>query len=210
VMDDLGSGALIDFARLGLDPEPTAQASIKAGADVVTFSADKLIGGPQGGILLGTQQAIARIRKNQWARILRIGKLELIALEATLKLFLDPDRLIEQNPTIRMLRMDTATLSELASRLAEQIRAAAPAFEVAVIDSTSELGSGSMPTRQLPTKAVAVTLPGTSPDELGRKLRLADPPIFTRIVDDRVLLDVRTIQDDEYALVTDAFRGLNP
>jgi L-seryl-tRNA(Ser) seleniumtransferase len=108
-----------------------------------------------------------------------------------------------------MLLMDTATLSELASRLAEQIRAAAPAFEVAVIDSTSELGSGSMPTRQLPTKAVAVTLPGTSPDELARKLRLADPPIFTRIVDDRVLLDVRTIQDDECALVADAFRGLN-
>ena len=204
VMDDLGSGAFLDFGQWGLDAEPYAQRSVQAGADLITFSADKLIGGPQGGIILGRKDVINRLRKNPWARILRVGKLDLVALEATLRLFLDKDRLLAENPTLRMMRTDIATLTRDARRLAAAIRRKVPDLEVEVIDEHSQIGSGSMPTRLLPTKAVAIRQAGVPADQLACDLRHAEPPVFTRVQEGRVVLDVRTVLEGEMKELADA------
>ena len=204
VIDDLGSGALIDLSRFGLPYEPTVQDSLRAGADLVTFSADKLIGGPQGGIILGKQEYVDRLRKHPMARMVRVGKLTLVALEATLRLFLDEERLLAEHPTIRMMTEPVESIGRRARRLARAIRKRMPQAEVSVVNESSQLGSGSLPTHDIPTKAVAVSVPSLSPDELARRLRLGEPPVFTRIKDDRVLFDLRTVASGEIKEIVEA------
>lgn len=205
VIDDVGAGALIDFSRFGFQREPTLPESVAVGADVTTSSADKMIAGPQGGIILGRTKWIEAIRKNPLARVLRVDKLMLAALEAALSLFLDEERLFDQSPTFRMLRRDVAELDRCAERIATEISAGAPGATATVIDGFSQMGSGSLPTQNLPTRLVAVTADGISPDELARRLRTGEPPVFARVQNDRVVADPRTLLDGDDQRLIDAF-----
>ncbi len=202
VIDDLGSGALIDLARFGLATEPLVQASVRAGADIACFSGDKLIGGPQSGIIVGKSAWIQKVRKNPLARAFRCGKLTLAALESTLKLFLAPDTLAERHPIYRMLALTPDELGRRAKELAAALRERLPAaVAVFVEDGASQVGSGAVPVETLPSKVLAVRPSGLSPEELARRLRLCTPPVFARIHKDAVLFDLRTIQPGEDPIV---------
>jgi L-seryl-tRNA(Ser) seleniumtransferase len=206
VIDDLGSGALVDLARFGLAAEPLVQASVRAGADIACFSGDKLIGGPQCGIIVGKSDWIQKVRKNPLARAFRCGKLTLAALEATLKLFLAPDTLVERHPIYRMLALTPDELARRARKMAAVLRKTLPAAAAAVEveDGASEVGSGAVPVETLPTKVVAVRPAALAPEELARRLRHAAPPVFARIHKDAVLFDLRTIQPGEDDVVARA------
>ncbi len=202
VVDDLGSGALVDLAPFGLADEPLVQSSVRAGADVVCFSGDKLIGGPQSGIIIGKSPWIQKIRKNPLARAFRCGKLTLAALESTLKLFLAPDKLTERHPIYRMLALTPDELARRAKKLAASLRKSLPAsVAVSVEDGASQVGSGAVPVETLPTKVLAIRTPGLAPEELSRRLRFSTPPVFARIHKDAVLFDLRTIQPGEDAVI---------
>jgi L-seryl-tRNA(Ser) seleniumtransferase len=202
VIDDLGSGALVDLARFGLATEPLVQASLRAGADVACFSGDKLIGGPQSGIIVGKSDWIRKIRKNPLARAFRCGKLTLAALESTLKLFLSPDTLAERHPIYRMLALTSDELDRRAKKLAASLRNALPAsIAVSVEDGASQVGSGAVPVETLPSKVLAVRSPGLSPEEIARRLRFGTPPVFAHIHKDAILFDLRTIQPGEDSLL---------
>ncbi|HOW86262.1 MAG TPA: L-seryl-tRNA(Sec) selenium transferase [Candidatus Aminicenantes bacterium] len=207
VVDDLGSGALVDLARYGLAAEPLVRDSVTAGADVVCFSGDKLIGGPQSGLIAGGSAWIARIRKNPLARAFRCGKLTLAALEATLRLFLAPDRLEDVHPIYRMLALTPDELGRRAGNLAASLRKNLPASAaVAVEDGASEVGSGAVPVETLPTKVLSVRSSAVGAEELARRLRLSTPPVFARIHKGAVLLDLRTVQPGEDTVVERAVR----
>jgi L-seryl-tRNA(Ser) seleniumtransferase len=209
VVDDLGSGALVDLKDYGLATEPMVQASVRSGADVVCFSGDKLIGGPQCGIIVGKAAWIQKIKKNPLARAFRCGKLSLAALEATLRLFLASDRLAERHPIYRMLGLTPDELGRRANKLAASLRKALPPGVMIVVeDGESQVGSGASPIETLPTKLLAVRSPGLSAEDLGRKLRLHAPPIFGRIHKDAVVFDFRTVQPAEDAVVERALVGL--
>ena len=197
VMDDIGSGLLVDLAARGFPEEPTAPASIAAGADVCCFSADKLVGSCQGGLIIGRTELVQRIRQNPLARALRVDKITLMLLEATLELFLDEQALFVANPTLRMLMADPAETKRRAQALARALRRAAPGLEVALQADTSRLGSGSLPEEPLPTTVIALTPPDGNADALLEALRQAEPPVFARIGEDRVLLDPRTVLPGE-------------
>jgi L-seryl-tRNA(Ser) seleniumtransferase len=209
VVDDLGSGALIDLKEFGLAPEPLVQASIRAGADVVCFSGDKLIGGPQSGIVVGKAEWIQKIKRNPLARAFRCGKLSLAALEATLKLFLMPENLRACHPIYRMLGLTPQELGRRANKLASSLKKSLPAgVRLMVGDGESQVGSGAVPVETIPTKILGVVSPSLSADDLAAKLRLLSPPVFARISKDAVLFDFRTIQPDEDSLVERALAGL--
>jgi len=196
VMDDLGAGALLDLRYLGFPEEPLVKDSLASGADVISISADKLIGGPQGGIILGKKDTITKIRKNPLARVLRVGKLTLIALEATLKYFLDQKRVFAEHPTTRMLTMPLAELERRARVIAEHI-GEIPSATIEVVEESSEVGSGAYPAHQIATFAVAVTHESIRAEEIARRLRLLPLAVFARVKKDRLLLDPRTVQDGE-------------
>jgi len=205
VIDDLGSGALVDLSRYGLEPEPMVQDSIKAGVDVACFSGDKLIGGPQCGIIVGKADVIGRIRKNPLARAVRVGKMEVAALEATLRLFLDGSRLEQTHPVYRMLSLSVESIESRANAVAAALNeSTSGAAEISVIDGESQVGSGSVPAQMLPTKLLSVRPLCMSDDDLAKALRRSEPPIFTRIRQGAVLLDFRTIQPDEDKAVQNA------
>lgn len=202
VVDDLGSGALVDLAPYGLAAEPMVRTSVQAGADVVCFSGDKLIGGPQCGIIVGKSAWIQKIKKNPLARAFRCGKLSLAALEATLKLFLAPEKLTERHPIYRMLSLTPDELGRRAKKLATSLRKSlSPDVAISVKDGESQVGSGAVPVETLPSKVLAVRAPGFSAEDLARRLRLITPPIFARIHKDAVIFDFRTIQPAEDAVV---------
>jgi L-seryl-tRNA(Ser) seleniumtransferase len=205
VIDDVGAGPLIDFSQFGFEKEPTLAESVSMGADVITSSADKMIGGPQAGILLGKERWIQAIRKNPLARIVRPDKLALAALEATLVLFLDQERALRDVPTLRMLRRDLAEIQTQAERIATAIRAAVPGAKAAVVEGFSQMGSGSLPGQDLPTRLVAVQAENLEEGEIARRLRRYDPPVFARVGQGRVLADPRTLLDGEEAILVAAF-----
>jgi len=196
VMDDLGSGAFVDMALFGIQGEPGVQDSVKAGADVITFSGDKLLGGPQAGLLVGSQKWIGAIRKNPLFRALRIDKLTLTALEATLKLYLDRDRLMKELPTMAMLGMTPDEGERRALELAAKLKKV-PDLKVEILDDSSEVGGGSVPAHLLPTKVVAVRHAKRSLDSLSAALRAGTPCIFARVQRDRLLFDVRTLLEGD-------------
>ncbi len=206
VMNDLGSGNFVDFSKYGLLKEPTVQEAVSTGADVVTFSGDKLLGGPQAGIIVGREDAVAAIKKNPVNRALRIDKMTLAALEATLHLYRDESQAISTIPTLRMLTMPAKAISAKARRLLNRLRKSGDnRLEVRVINSHSRVGGGALPLQELPTKCVAVTIGGLSANLLERAMREASPPIIGRIEDDLFVMDVRTIQDEEIPIIADTF-----
>ena len=191
VIDDAGSGNLAE----DLGDEPPIRRSVRAGAALVCFSGDKLLGGPQAGILAGRAAAVDAARRHPLARALRLDKLGLAALEATLRLHRDaPDEI----PVLAMLTADEATLRKRAERLAALIDGAE------IVAATARVGGGALPLVELPGPAVAVSVPGVSPDQLAARLRSADRPVIGRIEDGRLLLDPRTLADDELPLVASA------
>ena len=205
VIDDLGSGALVDLSQYGLEPEPMVRDSIAAGADVVCFSGDKLIGGPQAGIMVGKAEVIKAIKKNPLARALRIGKMEVAALEASLRMFLDPGKLNERHPTYRMLSMTVDEIDARAQAVANGLSGPLGGrAEVVVIGGSSQVGSGSVPAEMLPTRLLSVRPSSLSADALAKALRRHEPPVFARIHQDAVLFDFRTIQPGEEEIVARA------
>ena len=208
LIDDLGSGALVDPRRFGLPAEPTVPDSIAAGADLVLFSGDKLIGGPQAGIIVGRRDLVQRIRKHPLTRMLRVGKMTDMALQQTLRLFLDPDTLPVHNPTLRMLTVPLANLEKTVERMRTDLNRLAPALETELVREESSVGGGSFPGHPIPTAALAVRLPGLSETELNRRLRRNEPPVIARIRGDRVLLDPRTFLDGDTETVIEALAGI--
>lgn len=203
VVDDLGCGALLDLSCIGLPREPTVQDSLGAGADVALFSGDKLIGGPQAGIIVGKKDLIARIRRHPLARALRVGKFTIAALEATLKLFLDPDSLIERNPTLRMLALRPEQLRPRAEALVKRL---ASLIDCESLDGWSACGGGALPDTPLATVIVALKPKEMSASDLARRLRLGEPSVMTRVQDDMVHLDVRTLLDGDEERIETALR----
>jgi L-seryl-tRNA(Ser) seleniumtransferase len=205
LIDDLGSGVLVrrdDVLEPVLAGEPAARESIEAGADLVCFSADKLLGGPQAGIVAGTEAAVALMRTHPLARAVRIDKLSLAALEATLRLQRDPERAARDIPVLQMLATPRAELHARAERLREAIAAGAPPqTEVRIVSTAGRAGGGSLPLLELDGPAVAVASPAAGVDTLHARLRAGDPPIVARVRDDAVLLDPRTIAEVEIDFV---------
>ncbi len=205
VMHDLGSGMLFDLSRYGLPKEPVVSESVRLGADVVTFSGDKLLGGPQAGIIVGKKKYIDQIKKNQLARALRCGKLTFAALEATLRLFLDKEKLLEHHPVLRFMVRKESEIEQKALELKEKL---SPIIgdrgEVIIEKGLSEVGGGSLATESLPTWLVLICMRKLYPEELGKRLRLSDPSIITRIVHNRIAFDFRTIREDEIELIAQA------
>jgi L-seryl-tRNA(Ser) seleniumtransferase len=206
---DLGSGLLIDPARFGLKPEPAVPESVAAGVDVTCFSGDKLLGGPQAGIVVGSTSLLDRMKADPLMRALRVDKMTFAALHATLDLFRDPDRLPETHPVIRMMSTSPASLASRAQDLAGRLAAVfSDAVTVTVASSLSEIGGGSLPAQQLPTWVVGLTPAAGAPHTLAEAFRLQDPPVFGRLAGDRFLLDVRTLLPDDPPLIEQAARGV--
>ena len=197
LVEDLGSGSLYDLAAVGISGEPGVRDSLRAGVDVVTYSGDKLLGGPQGGMLSGRSDLIARMRSNSLFRALRVDKLAYAALEATLLVYAKQD--YGSIPALRMMRLSKEEIGERAEALADKIRSAR--LTVEVIDGESVIGGGAAPSTVLPTRLLALACVGHSADELANKLRQADPPVIARVEEGRVLLDLRTVFPEEDAAV---------
>ena len=198
VVEDVGSGALLDLSQIGLPKEPLPAECVRAGADLVTFSGDKLLGGPQAGLIVGKRLLVENLRRNPLARAVRIDKLTLAALEATLRLYLDEARVFSSIPVLRALAMSLQEIDRRARRLCEQIaRLASGHLEVSVIDGSSEVGGGALPLEAIPTRLVALQAPHLTPQVLEERLRRTDPPVMVRIKDDRLLLDPRTVSEEE-------------
>lgn len=199
---DLGAGSLIDLGRHGLPHEPTPREKLEAGCDVVTFSGDKLLGGPQAGLIVGRREVIARIRKFPMKRALRVSKLPLAALEATLRLYLRPERLAADLPTLRLLTRPLEAMRAQASMLKPMLAAAvAPRYRVEIADMLGQIGSGSLPVERLPSAGLAIEPverkgTGRALERLAEALRTLPRPVIGRIADDRLLLDLRCLEDD--------------
>jgi L-seryl-tRNA(Ser) seleniumtransferase len=209
VMEDLGSGSLVDLRPWGFPYEPTAPETVAAGADLVTFSGDKLLGGPQAGIVVGRRVLVERLRKNPLNRALRIDKLTLAALEATLRAYEDPERARREIPTLRMLTEPEAGVRRRARRCLRGLSAAIrESLGARVVADRAQVGGGALPTMELPTSALALGSARHPAETLDARLRAGRPPVIGRIAADRLLLDCRTIGDDEVALVVAAVRAL--
>ena len=205
LIDDLGAGALVELEQFGLPHEPTVRESIAAGADIVLFSGDKLIGASQAGILVGRKPLIERLRKHPLMRALRVDKTCVMVLERTLHLFRDPELLRREHPTYRMICTPVEALRSRAQSLADGLAKAVPRLKATIDASVSYLGSGSLPTEALPSVMVSVSAPGLNASELARRLRLDEACIFSRIEDDLVRLDMRTLTDEKVPAVVAAF-----
>ncbi len=205
VIEDLGSGALVDLTGYGLPYETTAMEVLEAGVDVLTFSGDKLLGGPQAGILLGKARYIDRMKKNQLLRALRIDKLSLAALEATLRLYEEPERLAEALPLLRMLTQDAEALQARARRVCAEL-AGLQGVTLEIEDGCGYAGGGALPDASIPTKLVAVRSERHAPDALAAALRAEEVPLIGRIADDAFVMDMRTVADAEVAVVVENLR----
>ena len=205
VLEDLGSGCLLDFSPLGIRDEPPAAASIQAGVDVVTFSGDKILGGPQAGILVGRREPLEAIRRNPLFRALRVDKMMIAALAATVALYLKDDW--KAVPALRMISMTREEVAARAERLAGKISSLA-GFSAALEDGESVVGGGSTPGQTLPTRLVVVTHRRLSATSLEAGLRRNSPPVIARIENDRLLLDLRTVFEEQEGEIVLAFDGL--
>lgn len=204
VLDDLGAGALVE-----LPPEPLLSASLRAGADLICCSGDKLIGGPQAGLLLGSRTWVDRVRRNPLFRALRPEKLALAAMEATLRLYLRAEGPGDDHPTLRMLRLPLEAIKRRARSLRTRLRRALPWLDVGLrTDEHSQVGSGSLPGTDLPTVLVTLAHAGWNASGFARDLRRGEPPVYTRIVDDTVCIDPRTLQDGDERLLLQALERL--
>ena len=194
---DLGSGSLVALERYGLPAEPTPMQALAAGADLVTFSGDKLLGGPQAGLVVGKRERVATLRKNPMKRALRLDKGRIAALEAVLRLHLDPERLRERLPTLRLLTRPAGEIAALAERLRPSVqRYAGDKARVSVEECASQVGSGSLPVDRLPSAALRVAAAAMKPAAIAKALRALPIPVIGRIHDDAVWLDLRCLEDE--------------
>ena len=208
LLNDLGSGSLVDLARFGLRREPTVAEAVAEGADLVTFSGDKLLGGPQAGFIVGRKDLIAAINRNPLKRALRLDKIRIAALEATLRLYRDPDRLAERLPTLRHLSRPRAEIAAQAARLAPRVDAllAPHGFAATACDCDSQVGSGALPTDTIPSAGLRLTgAGGDAPDRLSARLRALPVPVIGHIRDGALILDLRCLDRDQALL--DALAG---
>ena len=209
VMEDLGSGCLIDFSAYGLIREPTVQEALERGVGLVTFSGDKLLGGPQAGIILGRADLVDAIRKNQLARALRIDKLTLVALEETLKLYRDPETVSQSIPTLRMISQPYTAIRKKANRLFRMVKGIeTDRYRMELVDGFSKVGGGALPLQELPSRLLSLIPKRVSPQDMEKQLRSYSPPVIGRLEKERVLLDLRTIQDEEMKIIAQALRDL--
>ena len=209
VMEDLGSGTFIDFSKYGLLKEPTVQESVTAGTDVITFSGDKLLGGPQAGIIIGKKAVIDLIKKNPITRALRIDKLTLAALESTLRLYRDEEKAARIIPTLRMIMLPLEEIQKRAHRLVDGLKKISDSrMHIRLLERSSKAGGGALPLMELPSLCVAVQIEGISPNALEKLMRYNDPPIIARIEDDWYVMDPRTLQADELSTIETAFENL--
>ena len=197
LIEDLGSGALVDLAPLGLEAEPTVRESLTAGCDVVTFSGDKLLGSSQAGLVLGRKRWLDRVRRDPLARAFRVDKLTLAALEATLPAYLDPAQAVREIPALRMLHSSPDELEQRARRLAVALERAIPGIETAVVRGNGEVGGGALPRTRLPGFVVTIADSGRTAHEVEVLARAAVPPVIGTIREGRFRLDVRTLTDPE-------------
>ncbi|UCD36430.1 MAG: L-seryl-tRNA(Sec) selenium transferase [Nitrospiraceae bacterium] len=198
VMDDLGSGCLISLEKYGITGEPTVQDVIRQGADLVTFSGDKLLGGPQAGIIAGREKLIARIQKNPMLRAMRCDKMTFAALEATLMQYRDGDRALRDIPALRMLTAPAETIRKRARKILSALKKSLSSqADLGIVPDQSRAGGGSLPETDFPTYAVSIKPGGMSVNALERKLRLGDPPVIARIQGDALLIDARSVLDRE-------------
>jgi L-seryl-tRNA(Ser) seleniumtransferase len=202
VVDDLGSGCLIDLTQYGLEKEPTVQETIKTGVDAVTFSGDKLLGGPQAGIILGKKKFLDLFKINPLTRALRIDKLTLAALESTLLLYFDEKKAMEEIPTLRMLSLDTRRLKRRGRRLLKRLSGMMnKRMTFTLKEDVSQVGGGALPLQELPTVVVAIKPLNFSVNSLEENLRKGDLPIISRISKEELILDMRTVFDEEIPLL---------
>jgi L-seryl-tRNA(Ser) seleniumtransferase len=209
VIDDIGSGALVDFGKYGLTDEPIAADSIQAGADVVLFSGDKLLGGPQCGIIVGRKPIIQKIAKHPMMRALRVDKITLAALAATLRLYRDVTQAERSVPLLSLLSTPIENLKNRAERLAPQLAAAPAIAEAVPVEDEAFLGGGSVPTQRIATWCVALKPAKTSVQTLARELRIGTPSVFGRVQQDRLLLDLRSVLPRQDMQIAEAFRTLD-
>ena len=196
VMEDLGSGALVDLSRYGLPKEPVVSERVALGADVVTFSGDKILGGPQSGLIVGRKTYVSQIATNPLHRAVRCGKLTIAALEATLKIYQQSADVVREIPTLRAFTRGLDELDAIARKVAPALQSAlGESCRVSIEDASSQIGSGALPTEEIPTKVLAVDSASMSADRLAQRFREARPPIIGRIKDGRFLLDLRTVVD---------------
>jgi len=209
VMADVGSGNLIDLARLGVGNEPTIQEFVRAGVDVVTFSGDKLLGGPQAGIIVGRKACLDPMRKHPLLRAFRIDKLTLAALEGTLALYRDERQALASIPTLRMLTFSPTELAEKGRRVVRLLRRSLSSrVEVTLAKGVSHVGGGALPGQELPTVLLSLRVVGFSPQELETRLRTGAVPVVGRIAKGEFLLDLRTILDADVPLLLAALKAL--
>jgi L-seryl-tRNA(Ser) seleniumtransferase len=195
VMEDLGSGALVDLQKMGVAQEPTIADSLGAGVDIVTYSGDKLLGGPQAGMVSGRRELVAKIRSNPMFRALRVDKLIYAALESTLLTYVREE--YDAIPTLKFMRIPAEEIRRRAEAVAHELTTGSSRFEVTIIGSQTAIGGGSAPGATLPTFALAIAVDGMSAQQLTDALRRAEMPIIARVADDRVLLDLRTVFDEQ-------------
>jgi L-seryl-tRNA(Ser) seleniumtransferase len=204
IIEDIGSGVFIDLSKYGLTYEPTVQESVEKGIDVVTFSGDKMLGGPQAGIIVGKKKYVDLMKKNQLTRALRIDKMTLAALEATLKLYLDEATALKEIPGLNMLTKSAEVLKKDAQKLSKMMKMRLKDRALIEIkEDSSQVGGGAMPLESLRTFVVAVKPVNKSVSEVEHQLRTADLPVITRINKDRIIIDVRTLFNDDYKIIVD-------
>ncbi len=208
IVEDLGSGVLIDMSKYGITYEPTVQDSIRGGADVVCFSGDKLLGGPQAGIIIGKKQYIEKMKKNQLTRALRIDKFTAAALEAVLQEYLSEENAIKNIPVLRMI---TKTLEEVendANKLMAMMRTAGIKVEMRIEECESQIGGGSLPLERIQSKGIVLKPAHISTAEYEEKMRNASVPIICRVINDEILLDVRTLNETDYEIIVEQLREI--
>jgi L-seryl-tRNA(Ser) seleniumtransferase len=208
VMVDAGSGCLLDLSRFGIRGEPTVQEFVQAGVELVTFSGDKLLGGPQAGLIVGRQACIDPLKQHPLLRAIRIDKLTLAALEATLRLYRDERQALAEIPTLRMLTVSAGELRARGQRFVRRLRRQLPPLvRLTLAEGVSQVGGGSYPLLELPTTLIDIAVEGFAPQQLEERLRLAATPVIGRIQRGRFLLDVRTLQDDDLPPLVAALKG---
>ncbi|WP_123052959.1 L-seryl-tRNA(Sec) selenium transferase [Clostridium sp. JN-1] len=208
IIEDIGSGTLIDFSKYGFTYEPMVQESLKRGVDVVTFSGDKMLGGPQAGIIVGKKKYIDKMKSNQLTRALRIDKMTLAALEGTLKYYLDEKEAVDKIPTLNMILSDKDKQKKRAQRLRRKLKNSTHKFEFIVDYDYSMVGGGSMPAERIPTCIIKVKSSEIKPEELETKLRNNKVPIIVRVSNDEVIMDLRTIFDRDFDTIVESFKNI--
>jgi len=208
VVEDIGSGVLIDFGKYGFTYEPTVQDSIKKGIDVVTFSGDKMLGGPQAGIIVGKKKYIDRMKKNQLTRALRVDKMTLAALEGTLKYYIDEKEAIDNIPSLNMILMPKEEVKKKCILLKRKLQSKTKDFKFYIDKGESMVGGGSMPTEKIETYVVKVTSEKFSPEDMERKLRLGETPLIARVYNDELVLDGRTLFKEDFDEIVQCFKAI--